>query len=414
MDCFACFLARCCSHSLGLPPQYGFVKRIGQGTEGDVWLCTDSERNCMVAVKLVPRGPPAWRLAMVGREGRLLARLGAGHVNIVRPLEVVLTSRHLAFVSEYVPGGSLSDHIGRAPMDEACARYFFRQLLAAIGFLHEHKVAYRDIKPANMLITTTNPPFIKLCDFGLAHSWAGKVEPTFETLAGTPGYMSPEIMGGFFAPDRSAPAPYDGVKADVYSAGVLLVVMLLHTMPWHYDTYASRLPPLEAMRAIYQLESVAGATWRDATSSAAKLSPELAGLLDGMLEPDMAKRLSLEAVAASAWVNLPLPPKLAIALEVLQEQQDARQVAAAAAFGDAGEHQRGLSEEELAARLAQFDSMLAAAEVQGSGYQLEQRLQLQLPSAQRQQRRRPTAPPAQQEVQREGSSAAAAAAAADG
>jgi hypothetical protein len=34
----------------------------------------------------------------------MLARLGAGHINIVRPLEIVLTSRHLAFITEYVPG----------------------------------------------------------------------------------------------------------------------------------------------------------------------------------------------------------------------------------------------------------------------------------------------------------------------
>lgn len=75
-----------------------------QGTEGTVWLCTDEQRNCMVAVKLIPRGPPAWRLSMVAREGRMLARLGAGHINIVRPLEAVLTTKHLAFISEYVPG----------------------------------------------------------------------------------------------------------------------------------------------------------------------------------------------------------------------------------------------------------------------------------------------------------------------
>jgi hypothetical protein len=42
---------------------------------------------------------------MVAREGRMLARLGAGHINIVRPLEIVLTSRHLSFITEYVPGG---------------------------------------------------------------------------------------------------------------------------------------------------------------------------------------------------------------------------------------------------------------------------------------------------------------------
>lgn len=58
----------------------------------------------LFALIVPPRGPPAWRLAMVAREGRMLARLGAGHINIVRPLEIVLTSRHVAFITEYVPG----------------------------------------------------------------------------------------------------------------------------------------------------------------------------------------------------------------------------------------------------------------------------------------------------------------------
>eukprot|EP00879_Flechtneria_rotunda_P014356 GHRR01014996.1.p1 GENE.GHRR01014996.1~~GHRR01014996.1.p1 ORF type:complete len:334 (+),score=99.83 GHRR01014996.1:698-1699(+) len=308
-------LLKCFGHSLGLPPQYKFVKRLGKGTEGDVWLCTDTVRNCMVAVKLVPRGPPAWRLNMVGREGRMLARLGSGHINIVRPLEIVLTSRHLAFITEYVPGGSMSDYLAKHSMTEDVARYFFKQLLAAVHYCHQHKVVYRDIKPANALITGTNPPFLKLCDFGLAHSWEDREEPKFETLAGTPGYMSPEIMSGFFSPDKST-TPYDGTKADVYSMGVLLVVMLLHTMPWHYDTYAARLPPLEAMRQLWQLENVEGIHWRDATSKASKLSEPLAALLDTMLEPDVNKRANVDEVAASKWVNLPLPVKLQVRLLV--------------------------------------------------------------------------------------------------
>ena len=90
-------------------------------------------------------------------------------------------------------------------MDEERARYIFKQLLAAIRcvieaaaaaaaaaapealfihcykvcccccccccrYLHSRKLVYRDIKPANLLITSTRPPFLKLCDFGLVRS----------------------------------------------------------------------------------------------------------------------------------------------------------------------------------------------------------------------------------------------------
>ncbi|KAF8068177.1 CIPK28 [Scenedesmus sp. PABB004] len=417
MNCLLACLAKFCGHSLGMPPQYKFVRRVGKGTEGDVWLATDSTRGCLVAVKLVPRGPPGWRLAMVGREARSLARLGVGHVNIVRPYEVVLTTRHLAFVTEYVPGGSLSDYLERHSMDEPTARYFFRQLVNALGSLHARRMVYRDVKPANLLLTSTRPPFLKLCDFGLAHSWADKQAPLFATLAGTPGYMSPEIMSGFFAEGDAPPAGYDGVMADVYSAGVLLVVMLLHTMPWHYDAYAARLPPLEAMREQYRLEALQGVHWRDATSRAAKLSEPLAALLDTMLEPDVRKRASLQQVAASEWVNLPLPPNLQVgrreerraegrarlgaarslrgdraalrraprraaasaacraqaALDVLAEQQALRE----AGGGPAGA--RGVSEEEVARRLEVLDAVMADAATVDKGLRLERRLQLAAP-----------------------------------
>lgn len=70
----------------------------------------------------------------------MMARLGYGHINIVRPIEVVLTGRYVAFINEYVQGGSVSDFLKKSKMDEDLARYLFRQLLEAIGFCHAHKV----------------------------------------------------------------------------------------------------------------------------------------------------------------------------------------------------------------------------------------------------------------------------------
>ena len=55
----------------------------------------------------------------------------------------------------------------------------------------------------------------------MSETWEGKDEPVFETLAGTPGYMPPEIMGGFF--NLNAASNYDGTKADIYSAGAAMM-----------------------------------------------------------------------------------------------------------------------------------------------------------------------------------------------
>ena len=78
--------------------------------------------------------------ALVASQARTMARLGSGHVNIVTPTEVVLTGTYVMFLVEYVKGGSVSDFLRRAKMDEALACYLFRQLLDAIAFCHRHKV----------------------------------------------------------------------------------------------------------------------------------------------------------------------------------------------------------------------------------------------------------------------------------
>ncbi|KIZ02564.1 hypothetical protein MNEG_5396 [Monoraphidium neglectum] len=399
-------------HSLGLPSNYSFIKRLGKGTQGDVWLAVDSKTNRLVAVKaprhasfdspfkqpppflapgprlllpqLVPRGPPAWRLTMVGREARMMARLGNGHVNIVRPIEVVLTGRHVAFVNEFVQGGSVSDFLKKSKMDEDLACYLFRQLLEAIAYCHKHKVAYRDIKPANCMLTGPAwPPVLKLAgdggagagcrsdrNFGLSETWEGRGEPVFETLAGTPGYMPPEIMGGFF--DLNNATNYDGTRADIYSAGVMLCVLMLRHMPWEYDRYAARLPPLEAMRHLWRLEGVEGVKWREATSKAERLSDGLKGLLDLMLDADDAKRPTLDQVRAHPWVSRELPAKYEAVLTTLRDAQ-ARNEAAAGPVSEAALAERVTAAEDLAKKAATVVSGVAAA------YKCEMRVSLAPP-----------------------------------
>lgn len=64
----------------------------------------DTDAGDMVACKLVPRGSKEYVLEMAKREFSMLAQLGPSHLNIVRPLEIVLTSKHLVLITEYVPG----------------------------------------------------------------------------------------------------------------------------------------------------------------------------------------------------------------------------------------------------------------------------------------------------------------------
>jgi hypothetical protein len=115
-------LLRVLGHSLGLPDNYGLLKCIGKGAEGEVWQAADMSSNRMVAVKLVPRGCPHWQVDMVRREACMLARLGYGHVNIVRPVEMILTTKHFAVVMELVAGGAAPQQRARGAEAAAVAQ----------------------------------------------------------------------------------------------------------------------------------------------------------------------------------------------------------------------------------------------------------------------------------------------------
>ena len=67
-----------------------------------------------------------------------------------------------------------------------------QQFLSAVKYCHSHFVAHRDLKLDNTLLDASNPPIIKICDFGFAKTWSE--EANMFTQIGTPVYMSPELI----------------------------------------------------------------------------------------------------------------------------------------------------------------------------------------------------------------------------
>ena len=125
---------------------------------------------------------------------------------------------------EYVQGGELFHYVEECRgLDEKETVYIFRQIVAALLYCHRLHIHHRDLKPENILLDRENAQ-VKLVDFGMA---ALQPEGKFLTTAcGSPHYAAPEVI-------RSR--PYDGAKADVWSCGVILYVMLTGTTPFNYD-----------------------------------------------------------------------------------------------------------------------------------------------------------------------------------
>ena len=111
-------------------------------------------------------------------------------------LQVLLTPSHVVMLLEYAKGGdffkfvvSSTPHTDRLLFSENKARYFFRQIIGAVGYCHSKHVAHRDIKLANVLLDASSPPKIKLCDFGLSKLWQQMEDLNTHTAVGTPAYM---------------------------------------------------------------------------------------------------------------------------------------------------------------------------------------------------------------------------------
>ena len=127
------------------------------------------------------------------------------HPNIVRFVEVS-TGKQINpkkgektvnfIVLELVGGGELFDFAapgGR--LTEAQARYFFRQLLGGLDFMHKQGIAHRDLKPENLMLDRDYN--LKIADFGFAAQISGRDGSGFlHSQLGTASYMAPEIHLG--------------------------------------------------------------------------------------------------------------------------------------------------------------------------------------------------------------------------
>lgn len=92
-------------------------------------------------------------------------------------------------VMEFVPGGEFFSYLRKVDqLSPKNAAFYAAQVVMALEYLHTYRIAYRDLKPENMLMSHLG--YIKLADFGFAKIIKDR---TF-TICGTPDYIAPEIL----------------------------------------------------------------------------------------------------------------------------------------------------------------------------------------------------------------------------
>ena len=142
---------------------------------------------------------------------------------------MIETETKIFMVLEYCPGGELFDYIvDRERLSEDESRAFFRQIVAAVAYIHESGYAHRDLKPENILIDEEQQ--LKLIDFGLCANPKGGITSILEACCGSPAYAAPELVSG---------RNYIGSEADIWSMGVLLYALLCGFLPFDDENISS-------------------------------------------------------------------------------------------------------------------------------------------------------------------------------
>jgi serine/threonine protein kinase len=191
--------------------RYSIVAVLGRGGAGTVYRALDVPADTPVALKLFPTPFEGATAARFKNEVLTLSRLI--HPSIVRLLDFgLLDDGRPYFVSELVEGESLRQLSNRASLAVEDAAEIVLQIGEALTYVHEKGVVHGDLKPSNVMLTDGGK--VVLLDFGIAAP-IGEASLS-RKLAGTPGYMPPEIVA------RQAPRP----PGDMYSLGVIAYELL--------------------------------------------------------------------------------------------------------------------------------------------------------------------------------------------
>ena len=293
---------------------YKLLEQIGEGGFGVVFLAQqDRPVRRRVAVKVLKVGMDTREVvARFEAERQALAMMDHPHIAKVFDAGSTASGRPY-FVMEYVRGLPITDHADRHRLGTRARVALAADVCRAVQHAHAKGVIHRDLKPTNVLVTTTTDddrPVPKVIDFGIAKATQAKLtDRTLFTglrqLIGTPQYMSPEQADG------------DGVdvdtRSDVYSLGVLTYELLVGTTP--IDARALRSAASEAMRRMIRetdparpstklsslgasLAAVASNRGTDARQLGRQLHGELDWIVMRALEKDRRRRYDTAAALA--------------------------------------------------------------------------------------------------------------------
>lgn len=205
-------------------PGYRWIRKLGQGAQGSVYLALELSTQRNVALKLLPRTEPMVAARSAGWQQEVMLAARMEHQNLVRLYSIRETADWVVLVFEYVAAGTLQDNL-ELLTDPVETVELIRQIACGVHHIHQQGILHLDIKPSNVLLAPSiAQPQVrwtpKISDFGIARPISHTPPVACDSLppAGTLSYMAPEQVVGM--PSLLSPA------TDVFALGRLLQTCL--------------------------------------------------------------------------------------------------------------------------------------------------------------------------------------------
>mmetsp|Transcript_11827 Transcript_11827/g.29151 ORF Transcript_11827/g.29151 Transcript_11827/m.29151 type:complete len:676 (+) Transcript_11827:172-2199(+) len=239
---------------------------LGKGSFGEVRIAVHKSSGLQIAVKLIELKTNGDKPEDIEAEVNVLKTCKhEGIVSYFGCAPAPDRANKLWILMELCVGGSLRDLLDTyGPLHEYQIQYITAKSLKALAYLHSKKIIHRDLKAGNILLTEKGE--VKLTDFGISVSLG--LSEDLNSIAGSPLWMSPEVINGKGASFRS----------DVWSLGITLIELAEGIPP-----NAGRGNAMEALQAIRALPA-------PRLSHRAKWSANFNGLLAKMLRKAEADR----------------------------------------------------------------------------------------------------------------------------